>query len=80
VKPSNATQGGSLYLNGNLLTPLTTTAYTISNNNDAKVIGQGTNGVQFFPGRIGSVNLYNRALTANEIRQNFNALKGRYGL
>jgi hypothetical protein len=80
VKPSNATQGGSLYLNGNLLTPLTTTAYTILNNNDAKVIGQGTNGVQFFPGRIDSVNLYNRALSAAEVQQNFRALRGRYGI
>lgn len=33
-----------------------------------------------FIGRISSVKLYNRALTANEILQNFQALRGRYGI
>lgn len=78
VKSGNGTQGGSLYLNGTLLTPATTTAYTILNNSDAKVIGQGTSGGQFFPGRTGTVSLYNRALSAAEIVQNYNALKSRY--
>jgi hypothetical protein len=31
-------------------------------------------------GRIGAVKIYNRALSAEEISQNYNALKGRYGL
>ena len=57
--------------------------------------GNGTtpfsNSVPFAVGRIGSspsyakgqisnVQAYNRALSADEIRQNYNALKGRYGL
>jgi hypothetical protein len=29
---------------------------------------------------IGSFKLYNRALTASEILQNFNAVRGRYGI
>lgn len=33
-----------------------------------------------FNGNIYSVSLYNRALSSNEISQNYNALKGRYGL
>jgi hypothetical protein len=33
-----------------------------------------------FPGKIASTQLYNRALSAAEILQNYNALKGRYGL
>jgi hypothetical protein len=33
-----------------------------------------------FIGRIPSVSLYNRALTAAEIQQNFNALRGRFGV
>jgi hypothetical protein len=33
-----------------------------------------------FPGRIASVKVYNRALTPEEIKQNFNALRGRYGI
>jgi hypothetical protein len=35
---------------------------------------------RFFDGRIGAVQIYNRALTAQEITQNFNALRGRYGI
>jgi hypothetical protein len=38
----------------------------------------GTN--EFFNGRISKVSIYNRALTAAEVSQNFNALRGRYGL
>jgi len=35
---------------------------------------------RYFNGRIPSVQVYNRALTASEIQQNFNALRGRYGI
>jgi hypothetical protein len=39
-------------------------------------------GMGYFPfqGNIGNVRLYNRALTATEIAQNFNATRGRYGI
>jgi hypothetical protein len=37
-------------------------------------------GSRFFNGNIAISQLYNRALSANEITQNFNALKGRFGL
>lgn len=33
-----------------------------------------------FPGKIAHAVMYNRALTAAEIQQNYNALKGRFGL
>jgi hypothetical protein len=33
-----------------------------------------------YSGKIGSVNFYNRALSASEVQQNFNAHRGRYGL
>jgi hypothetical protein len=33
-----------------------------------------------FPGRIAIVKVYNRALTIQEIQQNFNATRGRYGI
>lgn len=33
-----------------------------------------------YDGKIGSVSMYNRALTADEVKQNFNALRGRYGI
>jgi hypothetical protein len=35
---------------------------------------------RFFDGRIGAVQIYNRALTQQEVTQNFNALRGRYGI
>jgi len=35
---------------------------------------------RFFDGRIGIVQIYNRALSAAEVSQNFNALRGRYGI
>ena len=35
---------------------------------------------RIFAGRIPSVSVYNRALTASEIRQNFNATRSRYGI
>jgi len=34
----------------------------------------------FHNGPIASVRLYNRGLSAQEIQQNFNALRGRYGI
>jgi hypothetical protein len=80
VKQNNATVGGSLYLNGILITPIVTTAYTITNNNDVKTIGFGQSTTQYFNGNIAQVSIYNRALTAAEVLQNYNALKGRYGL
>ena len=35
---------------------------------------------RYFPGSIGPISIYNRAITAAEVKQNFNATKGRYGL
>ena len=41
------------------------------------LMGRGNN---FLGGSLGSAFVYDRALTASEITQNYNALKGRYGL
>jgi hypothetical protein len=43
-------------------------------------IGQDPLGSRFFKGSISSTMIYNRALTADEVAQNFNALRGRYGI
>jgi hypothetical protein len=37
-------------------------------------------GDEYFNGKIAQASIYNRALTQNEIQQNFNAQKSRYGL
>jgi hypothetical protein len=34
----------------------------------------------YYPGNIYSIQIYNRALSATEVQQNFNALRGRYGI
>jgi len=51
--------------------------------NDAEEILIGTEvegGGYYFPGNIAQVSIYNRALTASEVQQNFNALRGRFGI
>jgi len=68
------------YLNGVLIdqnnatnTPSSTTSNTI--------VGRlGDFNGQYWTGRIATTQIYNRALTAQEITQNFNALRGRYGI
>jgi len=43
-------------------------------------VGSAANPYGNFTGRIGAYKLYNRALTAAEVRQNYNALAPRFGL
>lgn len=67
------------YLNG-ALTSSATMDTTIKSFN-SEVFGVG-NGYGYFrmQGDIGVAGVYNRALTQEEIQQNFNALRGRYGI
>jgi len=80
VKPNNATQGGIIYVNGLSVSIYQTTAYTILNNSDDKVVGSGTNLGQIFPGRVANVCLYNRVLSATEVLQNYQSQRQRFGL
>jgi len=43
-------------------------------------IGASPRGTNYNNGNIAQVSIYNRALTESEIRQNFNALRGRFGI
>jgi len=46
-------------------------------------IGRGFHlggGERYYTGRVGAVQIYNTTLTADDISQNFNALRGRYGI
>ena len=56
-----------------------TVSHTSTTLDDIK-IGQEDFGGRFFTGNIATAMIYNRALSADEISQNFNALSGRYGL
>jgi len=45
-----------------------------------KIGGWTSSSSYAYDGVISSVNFYNKALTAQEVQQNFNALRGRYGI
>jgi hypothetical protein len=62
-----------------ITTATNTTSHASSVLNDIK-IAQDDAGSRFFNGNIAISQLYNRALSANEITQNFNALRGRFGV
>jgi hypothetical protein len=80
--PGAANTTTKLYVNG-VQTSISTAA-TITPNVVSTTfrVGRWINNAvtQYFSGKIGGVSIYNRALTASEISQNFNALRGRYGV
>ena len=68
----------NIFVNGTKETTGATNTTTLENTNT--IIGSrgsNTSGV-FYNGRMSNVRIYNRALTASEIQQNYNATKGRY--
>lgn len=74
----NSTGTIELYLNGSLETRNTfSTISTALWDGTVLMAGQG---YDFYNGSIGAVQLYDRVLPAAEISQNFNALRGRYGI
>lgn len=67
------------YVNGALVGSLNFTG--TPNTGNGLLIGRGFySGVVNFAGYVAFVRYYNRALTAQEVRQNFNALRGRFGI
>jgi hypothetical protein len=74
----NTTSGWNLYLNGALEnTNSSTTAFT---GNGEILIGAYGTGSNVFSGNISNIQVYNRAFSAAEVKQNFNALRGRFGI
>jgi hypothetical protein len=71
-----------IYVNGVLrATSANLTGTVTQNSTGAAYIGVYGNFAGYrFNGRIAQTQIYNRALTASEIQQNFNATKSRYGL
>ena len=69
-----------LYLNGgnDIITNRGTMPTTFTNSSESFLIGRGLNG--YFDGRMSNTQIYNRALSTEEVTQNYNALKGRFGL
>lgn len=71
-----------LYVNGVQVGSTQTITESVDFATTTSTVGIGAfeSGGEYFNGRIPYTRLYARALTASEIQQNFNAIKGRYGL
>lgn len=71
-----------IYLNGELKASrsLTWLGDTIWPTNTWNLGRDNNNSTQFFTGSIASYKMYNTALTATEIQQNYNAMRGRFGI
>lgn len=71
----------SIYLNGSFSSSATNANSIPVSVSYPFTIGNGYNYTsEAFGGRIASVKVYNRALSAAEVQQNFNATRGRYGV
>ena len=76
-----ATNTNSFYMNSELQ-GVSIGAYSASNgDNDHKIARQGNQATNtYFQGDIPIARVYNRALSAQEVAQNFEAMRGRYGI
>jgi hypothetical protein len=69
-----------IYINGTLAVSGTLTATTRSNTSTDLKIGYSFNNARYLNGSVSQAQIYSRALTADEVSQNFNALRRRYGI
>ena len=69
-----------MYLNGILKNTNTFTSETVSYYDQEVWIGRSNFGTGIAKGNFSSIKFYNKVLTDNEVQQNYNALKGRFGL
>jgi hypothetical protein len=73
----------NFYLNGKYLSQTNSSYSPVANNLHNLTIGVAGSGgsfTEYYGGSISYILVHNRCLSANEINQNFNALRGRYGL
>lgn len=68
------------YINGSQDINTLTSVGSITAYNTPVSIGRSQLAGQYFNGKIAQTQIYNRALTATEVTQNFNANRSRYGL
>jgi hypothetical protein len=77
----NSTTGTAYLCQSSGITTAVNTVSHSSVSNFNLIVGYDpASSLRAFIGDIGPVMFYNRALTANEIQQNFNATRGRYGI
>jgi hypothetical protein len=77
---NNTTFAKQNYLNGSLDNSHTGAGAYVGTGNNARIGGLILTFGLTFGGFMPSCSFYNRVLTATEITQNFNALRGRYGI
>jgi hypothetical protein len=66
------------YKNGELFSTSSTTSSITLNTSQTVKIGSRTNNSYYFDGKIHLARIYNKALTAAEVLQNYNATKSRF--
>jgi hypothetical protein len=64
------------YVNGTLINQINAT----TTHKDVLNIGRTRFSLDYWKGRISQTQIYNKALTASEVLQNYNALRGRFGI
>ena len=70
-----------MYVNGTAINSTTLRTPTITANTATKYLMHNSPGYNAYtPGEVGQLSIYNRALTAAEVQQNFNCLRMRYGI
>jgi hypothetical protein len=70
----------NLYINGKLVGSIGSIAGNLGATSGNFVVGNSQDNTWKTRGNMGSIRVYNRALSATEVIQNYDALKGRYGL
>jgi len=78
----NGLNTGQFYLNGQSITTSELGTYALPTGNSTRTlsVGRPTGFNVFYTGRIGPLQIYDRALTASEILQNFETDRYRYGI
>jgi hypothetical protein len=82
VRDSAATNNGHFYINGVYESLASTASMLDVDNTYNLVVGASSTlySQYYLKGKVSQVKLYNRALTASEVLQNYNATKSRFGL
>lgn len=79
VLVQTANTSRKIYINGSLDATKTSSFGTASSGSETFRLGQASGVNEYFGGRISNASIYNnKALTASEVLQNYNSLKGRY--
>ena len=69
-----------LYVDGSLVETVSSGLDPLSSTGGCAIGAEDSAGGRHFSGNIATCDLYDRVLTASEVLQNYNALKGRFGL